>query len=917
MHLGWIRQLEADGGGRFLVTTGDGTARLWEAATGRLLRVFRVPDQAWGVALSADGAQVAVGCRAGAFIFERATGQLLRVLRDESAFTMRYSPDGRFLAYSYNSHELRVYSLPDYQLAFQVPGADNCIHALAWSTAGQLAVWASGAEPGLRLFSASGQLLAKCRPPELEKVWIAELAFSPDGGKLAVNGLESSPLVLSARDLSVVSRPDPSDYRDAGGVAWSPDGQWLYGGARLADGRPGLRLWQQGRAGGFRELPLALSAAPWRLRVLPDGRLAAATERPELALFAPDGSRLCYRTSSCCRYRRAAADQQLQPSADGSSVRFRYPGDPPCQADFSPAGRELRLSEPTGPTNMAEAPAPVPGLSVARRTTGPPGLRVNGRELAFPELAWYSLSAAAQRVAVVSYCEIALLDPRGEQTAAVPFQDAQATAFSGDGKLLLVGGSDGAIHWYRVSDGQEVLAFFPHADRRRWVLWTPGGYYDCAPGAEELIGWQVDSGADQAAEFYPASRFRSTYYRPDVVTRVLTTLDEATAVRQANDEAGRPQGALALARMLPPAVTLLRPKDGAELSGDTLTVLCRVKAAADAAVTGLKVLVNGRPAAIVRGAALHPPAGDAHLLSLPAPTEDCEVSVIAENRHGSSVAAVARLQRPRDAARVRPGLGDNRPKLYVLAVGVGAYQLPELRLAFAAKDANDFAAAALRQRGGLYRDVTVRLLTDAQASRDEIVDGLDWILHQTTARDVAMVFLSGHGENDERNNYYFLPANFDPERFKRTGVPWSEIRATVEGVAGRVLFFVDSCHSGGALAGRKGMRVFPLGQDTTALVNTLASAESGAVVFAAAAGKQVAFENPDWGNGAFTKALVEALHGQAVPAGQRELNVSTLEFYVAERVKQLTGGRQTPSTLKPATIPDFALAVPEATIPPA
>lgn len=36
-----------------------------------------------------------------------------------------------------------------------------------------------------------------------------------------------------------------------------------------------------------------------------------------------------------------------------------------------------------------------------------------------------------------------------------------------------------------------------------------------------------------------------------------------------------------------------------------------------------------------------------------------------------------------------------------------------------------------------------------------------------------------------------------------------------------------------------------------------------------------------------------------------------LDLYVSERVKELTRGRQTPTTTKPATVPDFPVAVRE------
>ena len=93
--------------------------------------------------------------------------------------------------------------------------------------------------------------------------------------------------------------------------------------------------------------------------------------------------------------------------------------------------------------------------------------------------------------------------------------------------------SDGTVRWYRASDGVELLALFVLADGKRWVAFTPSGYYAAGPGGEDLVGWQVDNGPDQAADFFPASKFRDRFYRPDVVSLVLKTLDETEAVRQA------------------------------------------------------------------------------------------------------------------------------------------------------------------------------------------------------------------------------------------------------------------------------------------------------------------------------------------------------------------------------------------------
>jgi uncharacterized caspase-like protein len=244
-----------------------------------------------------------------------------------------------------------------------------------------------------------------------------------------------------------------------------------------------------------------------------------------------------------------------------------------------------------------------------------------------------------------------------------------------------------------------------------------------------------------------------------------------------------------------------------------------------------------------------------------------------------------------------------KPKLYVLAIGVSEYEDKNLTLGFAGKDAKDFAEALLKQKGGLYRDVVAKVLTDEKATKDEIIDGFDWISKETTSKDVALVFLAGHGVNDSGGVYYYLPVNANLDRLRRTAVPFTEMKNTVASLTGKTILFIDTCHAGNVMGARA------VAPDITGVVNELASAENGAVVFASSTGKQYSFEDSNWGNGAFTKAVVEGINGKADYTGKGRITINMLDLYVSERVKELTRGKQTPATAKPQTIPDFPLVL--------
>jgi uncharacterized caspase-like protein len=377
------------------------------------------------------------------------------------------------------------------------------------------------------------------------------------------------------------------------------------------------------------------------------------------------------------------------------------------------------------------------------------------------------------------------------------------------------------------------------------------------------------------------------------------------------------------AAMLPPVVVIHSPRDGDEIGSAALSVTYSVRSASGEPVTAVRALVNGRPVEGSKGG--RPVRPESDTLTIIVPQQDCEVSVIAENRFAPSEPATVRLKwkgKQSDEFVVKP-------KLYVLAVGVSNYRENSLTLRFAAKDARDFAQAMQKQKGGLYRDVAIKVLVDQDATKNNILDGLDWIQKETTSKDVAAVFISGHGINDNIGTYYYLPVDYETDKEKRTGLVFTDIKNTVSGIAGKVVVFIDTSHSGNVMelsSAENGAVVFASStgkQDSqekpewnngaftkAGNVMELSSAENGIVVFTSSTGKQDSQEKPEWNNGAFTKALVEGIEGKAAHySGKGRITINMLDLYISERVKELTRGNQTPATAKPSTMPDFPIAV--------
>ncbi len=281
-----------------------------------------------------------------------------------------------------------------------------------------------------------------------------------------------------------------------------------------------------------------------------------------------------------------------------------------------------------------------------------------------------------------------------------------------------------------------------------------------------------------------------------------------------------------------------------------------------------------------------------------------KISVIAANQHTQSEPETIMVRWERaDKQQIEEIY---KPDLYLLAIGVSEYQDPDYNLDVAHKDAEAVAAVFEGQRGKLYQKVEIRLLTNQQATQDNILDGLDWILKESTQKDLSLLFVARHGLKDERGNYYFLPYDVDPEKIRRTGVKWFDFQDVLTSLPSKVVFMVDTCHSGSITGKRRPSATLRTGStDLTDALRELVHAESGVVVMTASMGKEFSVEKPEWGHGAFTKAILEGLEGKANYNNDNTIDIKELDLFITNRVKELTNGSQHPTTEIPKTMPNF------------
>lgn len=924
MHTAKIGRISSDSDGKYILTCSrDKTAKLWDVSNGKLLKTFRPPiglgneGMLFAGAISPDGQWVVVGGWSAyypqnksmdIYIFNTQSGLLKERITGlpNVIFDLEFSPNGQYLVAALGgSNGIRIYRSRTFQLLKKDSDYGDYSYNIAFSKEGTLA---SVCDDGyLRLYNKSFDLIKKQKMTGGEQPF--SLAFSPDGRLLAVTYRDSPNLqVLDPTSLQVLYKPIITGANTLNqslfNVAFSKDGTQLIAGGFYKIKQNGkwwyqIRIWNKAGQGSYQDYAASESTI-MDIKVLSNGQIAYASTQPDWGILDTyTGKQVVYQGAAINDY-AVTNRSHLKINADAFEVGLTPKYKDPLIFDLNTRS----ISETSA--NFPSFKEKIETIEITdwENTYQP---KLNHQNLSFLKsnemCRSVDISDNQETIVFGASYTIYGLDARGKQVWETPTQSTVwAVNIAANNKVVVAALGDGTIRWYRMTDGAHLLTLFLHPDRQRWILWTASGYYDAAPGAEDLLGWQVNQGADKEGLFYPVSKFRKTYYRPDVIDRILDTQDEAEALALANKTAHRssPSSSRDITKELPPTVRLLSPSNGTTVQSNTVSIEYSIQSPNNEAVTGVSIKIDGRPVSTDRGLKS---AGQREKVQVTIPSSNCTVSIFAENRFGISEAASVDLVWE-GQLRITPEL--MRPNLYILAIGVSDYDVDNYDLDFPDDDAKAFVKVLERQEGLLYNKVVPKLYTDKTATKDNILDGLDWLVRETTQHDVAMIFFAGHGRENTQGTFYYLPVGADENNMRRTCIMKEEIRETVATIAGKVLVFMDACHSGHLMlaSNRRGSE-----PDINRIINELVAAENGAVVFSSSTGRQSSLENALWGHGAFTKALVEGLSGEAKYGDEGKVTCKSLDYYISKRVKELTNGKQSPTTNFPPNVPDFPIAI--------
>jgi WD40 repeat protein len=420
-------------GSRLLTASWDGTAKLWDAATGQEVLPLRWnADSATAAAYSPDGRRLAAAAVDGTFkVWDAATGQELLAPKGHSQWVtaVAFRPDGKRLATACKDGTAKVWDAATGEEIRTLRGPPGEALGLAFSPDGTrlatgyqfgaVQVW--DAATGKELLTPRGHAGA-----------VNGVAFSPNGRRLATASNDGTAKVWDAatgKEIRILRGHAGTVF----GVAFSPDGQRL----ATAHENGTAKVWDA--ATGQESLTIR-----------------GHTLFVRSVAFSPDGRRLATASNDgTAKVWDAAVDQEFL-TLKGHPARVQG-------VAFSSDGTRVASAAADGTTKVWDAaarkeiysfPGPLPAYSVA---FSPDGRRVATAQEGGTARVWDAVTGK----------EVLILRGHAGHVFGV--------AFSPDGRRLATASEDGTAKVWDAATWEEVLTLTGHVGPVRSVAFSPDG----------------------------------------------------------------------------------------------------------------------------------------------------------------------------------------------------------------------------------------------------------------------------------------------------------------------------------------------------------------------------------------------------------------------------------------------------------
>ncbi|MGA7330077.1 MAG: caspase family protein [Rhodomicrobium sp.] len=962
-HTATIRGVAFTPDGKQLVSAGyDKVIRVWDLASGKTVRTIRGESalgnlgKIFAIALSPDGGWLAAGGDLGTSagtgsgedekvqnirLYDFKSGKLVALLKGHTGIVraLAFSADGRKLISGSSDNTAIIWDIgvrsgfrvPEPRLLHRLEGHKADIYAVAFSPNGRRAVTGSF-DKELRLWKVSDGSQIALMAGHGDKVM--SLAVAPDG-TIASGDISGAILLWDGR-FGRFLRTLAQQKIGAGSVTFSPDSKLLVSTCGFGDCSGALGYVYDAASGQRATSYSGHDNAVFATAFSPDGRWVATGggANNEIHIWNPrTGQRRLGPNGQPLRLGgQGQAVWSAGFSADGRQIGWgnqdACPDKPHC-----PNGQIILQEALTLPLGAAPLGAPAAltqrdastflhastsfgGWSLRHREGGNYGydnaiLDIQNASHVVASitrgandgLAHHTYTFAPGGETIISggsFGVIAVYDREGKTVGAFSGHEGKVFAAvpSPDGRYLVSAAADETVRLWNLKTRELLVSLFQGKDGE-WVMWTPQGYFAASPAGAGLIGWQINHGPENAAEYVTAAQLRKSLNRPDIVVKAIQLASAEEAVRQSPGTKFKVGDLLAKPV---PRFRIVSPAANATLTGGNAQLELALEETPDP-VSAIRLYVNGSLVNPLPEEAPELKPGRL-VYKVPLAKGPNLIRAVAVNSTGETPAEVA-------VDAQSEGALDKRGTLRILAIGVDKY--PGLDMACreldgitpkscdldaAASDATAFANAMAARLGPLHKSTVSALLVNGGKSGEptagKIVDALDE-LRGAEPNDTVLLFVSGHGYQEDQD-YYFVPtdAEFARGRLRKsTAVLWAQFQSVLGGTNGRRFLFLDTCHSGNRYS--------------QSITNE--AYEQSIVVYAASRWDQEALESA--GGGFFTRALVEGVNGKAKDKAG-EVRAEGLRDYVRARVEQLAkpfGRDQEVQFVKGRDALDYVLAL--------
>lgn len=448
-----------------------------------------------------------------------------------------------------------------------------------------------------------------------------------------------------------------------------------------------------------------------------------------------------------------------------------------------------------------------------------------------------------------------------------------------DGKKMISCTLDGEIKVWDMEQQKEIYTYI-QVDRSNWLIKNPQGYFDGSPEALKLINYV--SGLDVIT----VNSLFEKYYSPNLLKRI-----------QEGELFSNPETSLNTQIKSTPSLKIQLDSenslnetihsDSIQWFKNTIPILVTITDQGGG-IDELRVYNNKKLIISEHYDGNQRRAGKQQELQLEIP-----VSAGLNNLTAVALNKDRIESSPADINVYYDGI-ETDINLYVLSVGINKYENPSYELTYAIDDAKAYNRIVQKGAKPIFNSVEEYFIQDNDANKAKIEETFQSIANKAKPQDVFIFYFAGHGamgsaSNDETADFFIIPYDVtniygNYGLLKEKAISGEEILQLSKQIkAGKQLFILDACQSGGALnalntrGATREKAIAQLARST----GTFFLLASGAIQFAS--------EASELRHGIFTYAILEALEGKADGGTPDEkITASELKSYVEDRVPELT-----------------------------